>query len=78
MIYVYKCRNKNEAHKHVVNKGIQDPHPETCPEELPNGEVCGESVYRVYTPLSVIFKGSGFYATDKILYDPPDPYYDAP
>jgi len=39
-----------------IEKSISDPHPELCN--------CGGELVRVFTPVGVQFKGSGFYRTD--------------
>jgi putative FmdB family regulatory protein len=53
-IYEYRCPNGHEFE--VVQRMTEDP-VATC-------EVCGESVQRVFRPVAVHFKGSGFYTTD--------------
>jgi putative FmdB family regulatory protein len=47
-----KCRRHFERHQRITDAPIQ-----TCPE-------CGGRVRRVFYPVGVIFKGSGFYVTD--------------
>ncbi len=47
-----KCRRHFERHQRITDAPI-----ETCPE-------CGGQVRRVFYPVGVIFKGSGFYVTD--------------
>ena len=47
-----KCRRHFERHQRITDAPIQ-----TCPE-------CGGQVRRVFYPVGVIFKGSGFYVTD--------------
>ena len=47
-----KCRIHFERHQRITDAPIQ-----TCPE-------CGGQVRRVFYPVGVIFKGSGFYVTD--------------
>ncbi len=54
-IYEYRCPN---GHTFEVFQRMTDPPSETC-------EVCGASpVEKVLYPVSVHFKGSGFYTTD--------------
>jgi putative FmdB family regulatory protein len=53
-IYEYRCPNGHEFE--VVQRMTDDP-VSTC-------EVCGEAVERVFRPVAVHFKGSGFYTTD--------------
>ena len=33
---------------------------------------CGGELRRSYIPLNVVYRGSGFFTTDKALYDDPD------
>ena len=55
-IYTYRCENcgvQFERQQH-----FSDPPLKKCPE-------CGKLTLRkVYTPVGIVFKGSGFYATD--------------
>src|ERR671927_302438 len=53
-IYEYRCDNGH--HFDVMQKMTDDPVTE-C-------EVCGAPVQRVFHPVAVHFKGSGFYNTD--------------
>jgi putative FmdB family regulatory protein len=54
-IYEYRCPN---GHVFEVLQRIDDPTPGVC-------ETCGEGpVERVFYPVAVHFKGSGFYSTD--------------
>jgi putative FmdB family regulatory protein len=53
-IYEYKCK---KGHVFDVMQSFSD-------EALTKCEVCGAPVQRVYHPVSVHFKGSGFYNTD--------------
>lgn len=55
--YEYEC---DTCHHHFeVTQGYGDPQPEKCPE-------CqGTSLHRVYSCAGIIFKGKGFYCTDK-------------
>ncbi len=53
-IYEYKCK---KGHVFEVMQSFND-------EALTECEVCGAPVQRVYHPVSVHFKGSGFYNTD--------------
>ncbi|MDR2494214.1 MAG: hypothetical protein LBD24_03215 [Spirochaetaceae bacterium] len=55
--YEYEC--KNCSHTFEVFQGMKDPPLDVCPE-------CGQEVRRLINGGGgVIFKGSGFYATDK-------------
>ncbi len=53
--YQYRCTSCN-TELEVVQKFTDDPLTE-CPE-------CDGSLRKVYNPVGVVFKGSGFYATD--------------
>ena len=53
-IYEYRCLN---GHTFEVIQSMSDDPVETC-------EVCGAPVERVFHPVAVHFKGSGFYSTD--------------
>ncbi len=53
-IYEYKC---TKGHVFDAMQSFSD-------EPLTKCEVCGAPVQRVYHPVSVHFKGSGFYNTD--------------
>ena len=54
-IYEYRCPN---GHVFEVFQRMDDPPPEQC-------EVCGAApVERVFYPVAVHYKGSGFYSTD--------------
>ena len=53
--YDYRCA---EGHEFELFQRMTDPPPEAC-------AVCGASrVDRVFFPVAVHFKGSGFYSTD--------------
>jgi len=55
-VYTYHC----EACGLTFDQRLRfnDPQPARCPE-------CGaEALHRVYKPVGIVFKGSGFYATD--------------
>ena len=53
-IYEYRC---SSGHTFEVFQSMSDDPVSEC-------EVCGESVERVFHPVAVHFKGSGFYTTD--------------
>ncbi len=55
-IYTYRCENCSVQFEH--QQRFNDANISQCPE-------CEEeALRRVYKPVGVIFKGSGFYATD--------------
>jgi putative FmdB family regulatory protein len=53
-IYEYRCNN---GHTFEVSQRMADDPVSTCEE-------CGAPVERVFHPVAVHFKGSGFYTTD--------------
>jgi len=53
-IYEYRCNN---GHTFEVFQSMSDDPVEVCEE-------CGAPVERVFHPVAVHFKGSGFYTTD--------------
>jgi putative FmdB family regulatory protein len=53
-IYDYRCRN---GHTFEVFQSMSDDPVHSC-------ERCGAPVERVFHPVAVHFKGSGFYTTD--------------
>ena len=53
--YEYACTECGE-HTDVV-QSFSDPPLATCP-------VCGGAVRKVFSPVGIVFKGSGFYRTD--------------
>jgi putative FmdB family regulatory protein len=53
-IYEYRCEN---GHTFEVIQSMSDDPVEAC-------EQCGAPVERVFHPVAVHFKGSGFYSTD--------------
>jgi putative FmdB family regulatory protein len=53
-IYEYRCEN---GHTFEVIQSMSDDPVENC-------EQCGAPVERVFHPVAVHFKGSGFYSTD--------------
>jgi putative FmdB family regulatory protein len=53
-IYEYRCKN---GHNFEVMQSMSDDPVDKC-------QVCGAAVERVFHPVAVHFKGSGFYTTD--------------
>jgi putative FmdB family regulatory protein len=53
-IYEYRCQN---GHAFEVMQSMSDDPIDEC-------EACGAPVERVFHPVAVHFKGSGFYTTD--------------
>jgi putative FmdB family regulatory protein len=54
-IYEYECKACNRSFERLQH--FSDEPVKACPE-------CGGPVQRVIQPVGIIFKGSGFYATD--------------
>lgn len=55
-VYVYRCENCGVQFDRFQK--FTDPPLTRCPE-------CGKkALHKVYTPVGIVFKGSGFYATD--------------
>lgn len=55
-IYTYRCENCGVQFDR--KQLFTDPLLKICPE-------CGKkTLHKVYTPVGIVFKGSGFYATD--------------
>jgi len=55
-VYTYQCENCGVRFEHTAK--FVDPPLTRCPE-------CGKkSLRKVYLPVGIVFKGSGFYATD--------------
>lgn len=53
-IYEYRCP---DGHEFEVRQSMTDDPVTVC-------EVCGKPVERIFRPVAVHFKGSGFYTTD--------------
>jgi putative FmdB family regulatory protein len=55
-VYTYRCENCGIRFERL--QGFDDPVLTRCPE-------CNKKTLRkVYTPVGIVFKGSGFYSTD--------------
>lgn len=54
-VYEYRCRACD--HQFEVQQSISDDALETCDE-------CGGELRKVFSPVGIAFKGSGFYKTD--------------
>jgi putative FmdB family regulatory protein len=63
-IYVYGCENCGQAFER--RQPMSAPPLVHCPE-------CGGHVHRVIQPVGVLFRGSGFYATDNRTPSPSTP-----
>lgn len=58
MTYVYKCTSCGAIIE--IEKSIHDPHPAT----IPHGD-CNGLVQHVFCSHGIVFKGKGFYKSDK-------------
>lgn len=54
-LYDYKCTQCGTVRE--VRHGFKESHDEPCP-------ACGAAMTRVFSAAPILFKGSGFYATD--------------
>jgi len=54
-IYEYACTNCGERTE--AKQTFDDPPLEECPH-------CGGKLRKLYSPVGIVFKGSGFYSTD--------------
>jgi putative FmdB family regulatory protein len=54
-IYEYACTACGERTE--AKQGFDDPPLDTC-------LVCGGKLRKLYSPVGIVFKGSGFYSTD--------------
>jgi predicted nucleic acid-binding Zn ribbon protein len=69
MIYHFTCLDCKQ--RVSVNHPMSAPHPEFHAE-------CGGRLARIYLPVNIVYHGSGYYSTDKVLGTPTkDEIYDA-
>src|ERR1700687_18686 len=54
-VYEYRCKSCGETHE--IEHGFNDDRPTKCP-------ACGGQLIRVFHPIGLVFKGSGFHKTD--------------
>jgi putative FmdB family regulatory protein len=54
-VYEYACTSCGERTE--ARQGFDDAPLEKCP-------VCGGALRKLYSPVGIVFKGSGFYSTD--------------
>jgi len=54
-VYEYRCKTCGKTHE--IAHGFHDERPAHCPS-------CGGPLVRVFHPVGVVFKGSGFHKTD--------------
>jgi putative FmdB family regulatory protein len=62
-IYEYACTSCGERTE--AKQSFTDPPLEDCP-------VCGGKLRKLYSPVGIVFKGSGFYSTDARKAKPSD------
>ena len=83
MLYTFRCKRCGVVT--VVEHGLNEPHPKYCsnfifvpvavPSDTPPGalrtrrEICAGTLERIFDPHNVTYHGSGFYTTDKALYE---------
>ena len=54
-VYEYRCKECGKTHE--IEHGFNDARPTSCPS-------CGGHLTRVFHPVGLVFKGSGFHKTD--------------
>ena len=54
-VYEYRCKSCGKTHE--IEHGFHDQRPTECP-------ACGGELVRVFHPIGLVFKGSGFHKTD--------------
>jgi putative FmdB family regulatory protein len=54
-VYEYRCKSCGETHE--IDHGYNDDRPTKC-------STCGGQLIRVFHPIGLVFKGSGFHKTD--------------
>jgi putative FmdB family regulatory protein len=54
-VYEYRCKDCGRTHE--IEHGFNDERPTKCPS-------CAGHLVRVFHPVGVVFKGSGFHKTD--------------
>ena len=54
-VYEYACTSCGERTE--AKQGFTDPPLEVCPN-------CGGRLRKLYSPVGIVFKGTGFYSTD--------------
>lgn len=54
-VYEYRCKSCGKTHE--IEHGFHDKRPSECPS-------CGGELIRVFHPIGLVFKGSGFHKTD--------------
>lgn len=59
-VYSFRCRKCKRVL--TVNHPFSEKHPEACE--------CGGALARKFDVPNVVYRGSGYYHTDKVLYEP--------
>lgn len=58
--YTFQCERCGRTFSRML--GFDDPRPDRC-------ILCGGKAHRKYDAPNVLYRGSGFYSTDKALYE---------
>ena len=58
--YQFSCKKCGDIE---IEHPMTEKHPDKCPD-------CGGDLSRIFSNPGITFRGSGFYATDKILSEP--------
>jgi predicted nucleic acid-binding Zn ribbon protein len=67
MIYTFRCSKCGRVVQ--LDHGFDEPHPITH-RKLAGAESCGGNLVRIFDVPNIIFRGSGWYCKDKVLYEP--------
>ncbi len=54
-VYEYRCKQCGTTHE--IEHGFNDVRPTSCPK-------CGGQLVRIFHPVGLVFKGTGFHKTD--------------
>lgn len=62
--YVFRCKNPEcDLGEFDVFHSVLEPHPTKCPE-------CGKPIVRVFSKPNILYRGAGFFTTDRKLSEP--------
>jgi predicted nucleic acid-binding Zn ribbon protein len=65
-VYTFRCRKCQQENIQIEHK-IYEPHPT-------RHKGCGGFLVRTVSPIEVVYKGDGFYSTEKRLDEPAEGY----
>jgi len=65
-IYIFECEDCDEEVEKDLDIRSQLPQVMQCPS-------CHGVMRRRFNPPNIIYRGSGYYHTDKVLYEPENP-----